>query len=79
MRADGANILAPGLPSFPLHRRSPGDWDIGKLYPVTAAQLLPIIHGIPRAHLLVFLFSQRTEVGFEGISSKNQIISFSFC
>jgi len=42
MRANGSNILAPGLPSFPLHHRSPGDWDVGKLYPVTAAQLLPV-------------------------------------
>jgi hypothetical protein len=43
---DRTNILAPGFAFFP---PSPpkffGDWPIGKLYPVTAAQLLPIRTG----------------------------------
>lgn len=44
MRADGTNILAPGLPSSRLHRRVfTRDWLYGKSYPVTAAQLLPIL------------------------------------
>jgi hypothetical protein len=40
------NILAPGIAFFP---PSPpeffGDWPNGKSYPVTAAQLLPILTG----------------------------------
>jgi hypothetical protein len=43
---DRTNILAPGFAFFP---PSPpklfGDWPSGKLYPVTAAQLLPSFTG----------------------------------
>ena len=43
---DRTNILAPGFAFFP---PSPPkffrDWPIGKSYPVTAAQLLPILTG----------------------------------
>ena len=50
---DRTNILAPGLwclcgtaPSSRLHLRNAfDDWPNGKSYPVTAAQLLPILTG----------------------------------
>src|SRR4029077_5780437 len=51
---DRTNILAPGFfvrhspnaPSSRLHpQRNFGDWPSGKLYPVTAAQLLPSFTG----------------------------------
>jgi hypothetical protein len=59
MRADGANILAPGLPSSGLHHRPDaypvmiGFREVVSSYSSATASGF---HGIPRAHLLCLTF-----------------------
>jgi hypothetical protein len=56
-----SNILAPGVnPSSRLHRRLMATIGLGKSYPVTAAQLLPVFTGFLAPIHFSFSSSQRT-------------------
>ncbi len=82
MRVNGANILAPGVPSSRLHRRFSDDWlcsanlpgwaiCLEKSYPVTAAQLLPVFtEFLAPAHF--YLISQRTGPRMHGFAGRNK-------
>jgi hypothetical protein len=55
--------FSTGLHLLPrLHPRNSGDWPIGKSYPVTAAQLLPILTGFLAP---IHFFQARKELGPE--------------